>query len=100
MEVASALSSLTGMRALAPEMAVQHLADFDVWRSAFTIDVALQLADFRLASLFIRRFDLGLRATDALHAAICRGGGHRWVTLDARLAAAAETLGLAVERPA
>ena len=42
-------------------------------------------------------FDLGLRAPDALHAAICRRTGDRMVTLDRRLAAAAATLGVAVE---
>lgn len=48
----------------------------------------------RLATVFVRRFDLKLRAPDALHAAACRRDDHLLVTLDKRLAAAALELGV------
>ena len=59
-------------------------------------ELDLEPVDFRTAGAFVRRFDLGLRAPDALHAAACRRGDHTLVTLDQRMAAAAETLGVKV----
>ncbi len=53
-------------------------------------------SDARLAHVFVRRFDLMLRAPDALHAALCRRADLRLVTLNKRLANAAETLGVRV----
>jgi predicted nucleic acid-binding protein len=88
-EIAAALSRLlrTGVRT---EMAAgQRLALFDVWRDADTVYADITAADHRLASLFVRRFDLMLRAPDALYAAICARLGLTLVTLDHRLAAAA-----------
>jgi predicted nucleic acid-binding protein len=93
-ETASALSRLVRMGHLADTDAARLLGEFDVWRAAAACEVDIQPSDIRLASLFVRRFDLGLRAPDALHAAICRRGGHTLVTMDRRLAAAAEALGV------
>lgn len=93
-EVASALSRLvrTGILELAD--ATSRLADFDAWRAASTDDLDMQASDIRLAHVFVRRFDLMLRAPDALHAAVCRREDLTLVTLDRRLAAAAEELGV------
>jgi len=96
-EVASALSRLTRMGFLAPEAAQAHLHAFDAWRAAGTSDLDWRPADVRLASVFVRRFDLGLRAPDALHAAMCHRNDHTLVTLDRRLADAADALGVRVE---
>ena len=93
-EVASALSRLVRIGVLAPEDAGRRIADFDAWRAAATTDVDLNASDVRLAHVFVRRFDLMLRAPDALHAAICRREDHLLVTLDKRLAAAAVELGV------
>jgi predicted nucleic acid-binding protein len=46
----------------------------------------------RLAYIYARRFDLGLRAPDALHLAIAR-------RLDATLVTRAREMGIAVEVP-
>jgi predicted nucleic acid-binding protein len=70
------------------------MADFDAWRAAATADLDLHAADARLAHVFVRRFDLMLRAPDALHAAMCRREDHELVTMDRRLAAAASELGV------
>ncbi len=96
-EVASALSRLVRTGRLENQDALARLADFDAWRAAASEDVALQASDVRLAHIFVRRFDLMLRAPDALHAAICRRGDYLLVTMDKRLAAAAEALGLRVQ---
>lgn len=94
-EVASALSRLVRTRLMDAADAAERLADLDAWR-AHARDVDVQPADIRLAHVFVRRFDLMLRAPDALHAAICRRGEHLLVTLDRRLALAAADLGVAV----
>jgi predicted nucleic acid-binding protein len=93
-EVASALSRLVRTGLLDRNDADRRLADFDAWRATAALDVDLHASDARLAHVFVRRFDLMLRATDALHAAICRREGHLLVTLDKRLAAAATELGV------
>ncbi len=57
--------------------------------------------DFLDAAGFLERFDLGLRAGDALHVAITRNHqAEILVTLDRVLARAAESLGLRAEFPA
>ncbi len=96
LEVASALSRLVRMEILTREAAAA-LEKFDEWRAEATSDYALQPADFRTAGAFVRQFDLGLRAPDALHAAACRRGDHCLVTLDHRLATAAAKVGVRVE---
>uniref|UniRef100_B0T3L9 Ribonuclease VapC n=1 Tax=Caulobacter sp. (strain K31) TaxID=366602 RepID=B0T3L9_CAUSK len=93
-EVASALSRLVRTGLLDREDATRRLADFDAWRAAASRDLDLQASDVRLANVFVRRFDLMLRAPDALHAAACRREDHLLVTLDKRLAAAALELGV------
>lgn len=98
-ETASGLSRRARAGALTLEAAAGRLAQFDVWRAASTRDIAVCDADFRLASLFVRRFDLGLRAPDALHAALCRRAGLTLITLDMRLARAGAALGIEVVVP-
>ena len=93
-EVASALSRLVRTGLLDRDDASARLADFDAWRAASTDDLDLQASDVRLANVFVRRFDLMLRAPDALHAAACRRADLLLVTRDKRLAAAAEELGV------
>ncbi|WP_369059799.1 type II toxin-antitoxin system VapC family toxin [Caulobacter sp. 73W] len=93
-EVASALSRLVRTELLVLEDASRRLADFDAWRAAAARDLDFQAADVRLANVFVRRFDLMLRAPDALHAAMCRREDHLLVTMDKRLAAAARELGV------
>jgi uncharacterized protein len=96
-EVASALSRLVRMAVLTAADASARLADFDAWRAAMSLPVDLGASDARLAYIYVRRFDLGLRAPDALHLAIARRLDATLVTLDRRLAAAATELGVTVE---
>jgi hypothetical protein len=93
-EVAAALSRLIRTGRLAREAAMERLNDFDAWRLGETATVAFTASDFRLANLFVRRFDLKLHAPDALHAAICQRQEFQLVTLDRRLADAARELGI------
>ena len=98
-EVVSALSRLVRMALLTDADASARLADFDAWRAAMSSPVDIAVSDTRLAYIFVRRFDLGLRAPDALHLAIARRLDATLVTLDRRLATAARELGVTVEDP-
>jgi predicted nucleic acid-binding protein len=93
-EVASALSRLVRMDRLTITEAKERRADFDAWRAGETENADMGAHDCRLANSYVRRFELKLRAPDALHAAICRRLDLRLVTLDRRLAAAARELGI------
>jgi hypothetical protein len=99
-EVASALSRLLRMALLTETDASARLADFDGWRAAMTSPVDIQASDVRLAYIYVRRFDLQLRASDALHVAVARRLDAALVTLDRRMATAAREIGVAVEMPA
>ena len=98
-EVASAISRLVRIGRLDSADGQATLADFDAWRAVEASSLDVEGADVRLAGVYVRRFDLMLRAPDALHAAICRRLGLTLVTLDRRLAAAARALGVAVIVP-
>ena len=98
-EVASALSRLVRMALLTDFDASARLADFDAWRAAMSSPVDIAASDARLAYIYVRRFDLGLRAPDALHLAIARRFDATLITLDRRLATAAGELGIAVQVP-
>ena len=99
-EVASALSRLVRMGLLTDDVADARLREFDAWRALATAGIDVQPSDFRLADIFVRRFDLGLRAPDALHVAVCRRADLQLATLDHRLAVAADGLGVRVRVPA
>jgi predicted nucleic acid-binding protein len=98
-EVASALSRLVRMTLLTDADASARLSDFDAWRTTMSSPVDIQASDARLAYVYVRRFDLALRAPNALHLAITRRLDLVLVTLDRRLATAARELGIAVEEP-
>jgi predicted nucleic acid-binding protein len=98
-EVAAAISRLVRMRLLTGEEASARLGDFEIWRAAASASVEIHAADARLAYAYVRRFDLMLRAPDALHLAVARRFDATLVTLDRRLELAAQNLGIAVEVP-
>lgn len=98
-EVASGLSRLVRATYLEREDATIRLADFDTWRAGATLPCDIRASDMRLAGEYVRRFELMLRAPDALHAAICRRLDLTLITLDRRLAAAGDALGLNVRVP-
>ena len=98
-EVASALSRLVRIGRLQATDGAARLSDFDVWRAAMTRPAEIHAVDVRLAAAYVRRFDLALRAPDALHLAVAERLEVPLVTLDRRLAAAARELGVVVEDP-
>ena len=98
-EVASALSRLVRMGRLTGADAAARLTDFDAWRAAMSLPVDIRVADARLAYIYVQRFDLALRAPDALHLAIARRLDATLITLDRRLVTAARELGIAADVP-
>jgi predicted nucleic acid-binding protein len=98
-EVGSGLSRLVRMGLLGSAEAAARLADFDAWRAGTSSPVEVHPSDARLAYVYVRRFDLRLRAPDALHLAIARRLDATLVTLDRRLANAARELSIALEMP-
>jgi uncharacterized protein len=98
-EVASALSRLIRTGRLAADEAAACLADFDTWRAATSSTVDLHAADARLSLAYVRRFELMLRAPDALHLAITNRLQATLLTLDKRMEQAARQLGIAVDVP-
>lgn len=98
-EVASALSRLARTRHLNAAEGAEFLAEFDAFRVRMSSPCDFHAADVRLANAYVRRFDLMLKAPDALHAAICHRMDLTLVTLDRRLAEAAGRLGLSVRVP-
>jgi uncharacterized protein len=96
-EAASALSRLVRTGRLQATDGAARLSDFDVWRTAMTKPAEIHAVDVRLAAAYVRRFELALRAPDALHLAVARRLDVPLVTRDRRLAAAARELGVAVE---
>jgi predicted nucleic acid-binding protein len=95
-EVASAISRLLRTGQFTLEAANQALTAFDAWCANGANRVEVEPADARLAAIFVRRFDLLLRAPDALHIAVTQRLGATLLTLDQRLAAAATNLQVAV----
>ena len=98
-EVASAFSRLVRTASLTNADASARLADFDAWRAAMSSPVDIREADARLAYIYVQRFELALRAPDALHLAIARRLEATLVTLDRRVADAARELGVSTDMP-
>lgn len=99
-EVSSAISRLVRTRAVTGGEAEILLGDLDDWLAATVVTVDILSSDHADATDLVRRFDLKLRAPDALHLAICRRLDARLVTLDVVLADAATALGVDVLNPA
>lgn len=75
-------------------MADDILAAFDTWIAGGSIAVTLIGEDVSWTEVALRRFDLGLRAPDALHIALARRLGATLVTSDRRMERAARALGV------
>jgi uncharacterized protein len=98
-EVAAVLSRLVRTRTLDASGANMRLADFDAWRADTSETIELRAGDARLAGTYVRRFELMLRAPDALHLALARRVDATLVTLDRRMARAAAELDVPVAIP-
>jgi predicted nucleic acid-binding protein len=98
-EVASAVSRLVRTRGLDAADADRRLSEFDAWRAGTASPAEFDASDIRRAYVFVRHFDLMLRAPDALHLAATQRLGGTLVTLDRRMARAAQNLGIDFDVP-
>jgi predicted nucleic acid-binding protein len=93
-EFCSTVARRVRMADLTLTQAGHLLGVFDGWTAANAAPLDVEPSDVRVASTFVRRFELGLRAPDALHVAICHRLELPLCTFDERQAAAAERLGV------
>ena len=98
-EFGAAISKAVRMDRLTPAQAKMVLADCDAWTRGGMAPLSTSPADIRLASAFVRQFDLKLLLPDAIHIATCRAHGFTLMTLDTGQADAAAALGVAVILP-
>lgn len=96
-EFSSALSLKLRTRQVAAAERINALADFEtLWTKSLTL-LPVTDANFSTAARFADQHDLGLRAGDALHLAICADRRATLHTLDRRMADAAKALGISTE---
>lgn len=92
-EFASALARLARMRDLAAADARAACAHFDEWVERAAVRTETAAVDVRTAERLLRRFDLTLRAPDALHIAAAQRLDARLATFDETMASCAKALG-------
>jgi uncharacterized protein len=93
-EFSSALSVKVRARQLRPRDRAAALAMFTRLVTESFSMLPIRAGQFRYAARFADRYELGLRAGDALHLAICADHGATLCTLDRRLAEAGTALGV------
>lgn len=98
-EVTSAIGRIVRSRLASDSVGHDTLIFFENWVSSRTSIVTVTPSDIRLATRYLRRFELGLRLPDAIHVAMCRRLGTTLVSFDRRLLDAAVALDIAVEVP-
>jgi predicted nucleic acid-binding protein len=95
-EFASVVARFVRMRQMERNVALKLFTDFDTWTAHAVQRIEAGAADIAAASVMLRRLDLTLRTQDAIHIAVAQRAGADLATFDARQAAAAGALGLAV----
>jgi predicted nucleic acid-binding protein len=93
-EMASAIARRVRTTELTTEEANDVFVAFDEWPVRLDSWVETMPADIALATTFVRRLDLGLRAPDALNIAIAQRAGNALWTFDQKMAEGARTLGM------
>lgn len=97
-EFSSAVARRVRMGEVTPVQGNHLLNVFDAWVAANAERPDVDPSDVRVASAFVRRFELGLRAPDALHLAMCQRLNADFLSFDARQVGAATQLGLRIDQ--
>jgi uncharacterized protein len=95
-EFASVVSRRVRTRITSRENARSALADFDAWLTGVNLRPQIDPADVARADIYLRRLDLPLRASDAIHIAIAQRLGATLVTFDRAMTTAARALDVTV----
>jgi hypothetical protein len=96
-ECGAVVTSRVRAAALTPAGGEALMAAVDAWLAAVAILHPVAAGDHDEAARLVRWPDLGLRAPDALHLAVCRRLGLALLSFDARQADAARRLGMACD---
>ena len=96
-EFSSAVSLKVRARQIDPRHKDAALTMFSDWCEGTFVMEAISQPDFAVAAHYAARDDVDIRAGDALHAAACMRLGTTMCTLDAKLRAACEFLGIGTE---
>ena len=99
-EVAATISKFVRMTLITPDAAHALLGRFDTWRGGQTVALETTAVDIVEATRLVRRFELKLRAPDALHLALAGRHEAKLVSRDQGMARAAHMIGLPVAVPA
>ena len=98
-EVSAALSSKLRMGQITATERTKSLAVFARLCAASLNFLPITGLHFRTAARFADRYSLGIRASDALHLALCSDYGAALCTLDIRLGSAGPALGVRTVSP-
>jgi hypothetical protein len=98
-EVVSGLARQYRKRLLARADIDALIYDLEAWYAANCRSPFIEDSDIRVATTFVRRFELGLRLPDAIHLAAAQRLGLPILTLDQPLVRAADRLGIPVLSP-
>lgn len=98
-EFASAVSVRVRTMLLPLDDAAALIRAFDVWRPGVAGVLDATPDDVIVSETYVRRFELELKAPDALHIAMCARAGLPLLTFDHTQARAAAALGLEVITP-
>ena len=94
-EFSAAIARQVRLGRLAAEDALDVDREFDAIMTTSFVTLVPNAGDFELSKQFLRRYDTGLRAGDALHLAIASNHGARAIySLDRGLVKAGRLLGL------
>lgn len=95
-EFAAVVGRHFNRKLLSLERAKRTFAAFDIWWATRAVREPVLPQDIQSAERIVRQLHTGLRAPDAIHAAMAARLGAKLLTFDRKLAAAASALGITV----
>jgi predicted nucleic acid-binding protein len=96
LEFSSSVMRMARAGVLSSRDAQEAIAEFSAWADANCERAEAGAQDIAAAVSLVRRSDIALRASDAVHVAIARRLGASLLTFDKKLAGNARRLGLAI----
>lgn len=99
-ECSSAIARLVRIGSRTADQADELFRELDIWVAAAADHLAVDKGDIEMATNFIRRPSVVLRAPDAIHIAAAQRVGATLLTLDFGMARAAAALGVPYLNPA
>jgi predicted nucleic acid-binding protein len=95
-EFASAVARHFRMGEITQDFARRVFAGLDEWVARETNRLETTTSDLKLAAIFVRRLELGLRASDALHIALAHHHNRTLASFDDQMIGSAKKLGIKI----